>query len=196
MTLELWNTFATFGTFLVIAATAIAALVQLRHARGSNQLEALNEIRESAERPYFRDALQFIRTELGDKLKDPAFRYQIENRAAITSENHPLIEKVKTVGNLYEDMGLLVKARFLDRELAMQMWNVDYYWGVLAEYTAIARRQGGDDLWENFEYLAVLAEDWDVKHPHGTYPAGMRRKHLSDPWLAADAQHVASLVTS
>lgn len=98
------------------------------------------------------------------------------------------------VGNLYEDMGLLVKAGFLDRELAMQMWNVDYYWGVLAEYTAIARRQGGDDLWENFEYLAVLAEDWDAKHPRGTYPAGMRRKVLSDPWLAADAQR-ASLVT-
>lgn len=98
MTLELWNTFATFGTFLVIAATAMAALVQLRNARGSNQLEALNEIRDSAERPYFRDALQFIRTELGDKLKDPAFRYQVENRAAITGENHPLIEKVKNGG--------------------------------------------------------------------------------------------------
>jgi hypothetical protein len=121
MSLQLLDTFATFGTFLVIAATAIAALVQLRQARGSKQLEALNEIRESTERPYFRDALQFIRTELAGKLKEPAFRYQIENRAAITSENHPLIEKVKMVGNLYEDMALLVKAGFLDRELAMQM---------------------------------------------------------------------------
>lgn len=36
MSLELVNTFATLGTFLVIAATATAAIVQLRHARGSN----------------------------------------------------------------------------------------------------------------------------------------------------------------
>ena len=41
MSLQLVNTLATFGTFLVIAGTAIAALVQLRHARGSNQIAAL-----------------------------------------------------------------------------------------------------------------------------------------------------------
>ncbi len=33
MSLELFNSLATFGTFLVISATAIAALYQLRHAR-------------------------------------------------------------------------------------------------------------------------------------------------------------------
>ena len=51
MRLELVNTLATFGTFLVIAATAIAAVVQLRHARGSNHIAALNELRETTESP-------------------------------------------------------------------------------------------------------------------------------------------------
>jgi 23S rRNA G2069 N7-methylase RlmK/C1962 C5-methylase RlmI len=46
MTLEFLNTFASFGTFAVIAATAIAALVQLRHARSSNQIAAMNELQE------------------------------------------------------------------------------------------------------------------------------------------------------
>ena len=33
MSLDLVNTLATLGTFLVISATAITAIVQLRHAR-------------------------------------------------------------------------------------------------------------------------------------------------------------------
>ncbi|MBV8366944.1 MAG: hypothetical protein JO194_10675, partial [Candidatus Eremiobacteraeota bacterium] len=41
MNLELLNVFATLGTFVVISATAIAALVQLRHARSSNQIAAM-----------------------------------------------------------------------------------------------------------------------------------------------------------
>jgi hypothetical protein len=53
MSLELLNTFATFGTFVVITATAVAALVQLRHARSSNQIAALNELRKAQETPEF-----------------------------------------------------------------------------------------------------------------------------------------------
>jgi hypothetical protein len=51
MSLELFNSLATFGTFLVIAGTAIAAIVQLRHARSGNQIEALAELREGTETP-------------------------------------------------------------------------------------------------------------------------------------------------
>ena len=50
MSLELANTLATLGTFVVIAATAIAAILQLRHARTSNQIAALNELRETQKR--------------------------------------------------------------------------------------------------------------------------------------------------
>jgi hypothetical protein len=79
MSLELWNTFATFGTFLVISATAIAAIAQLRHARGSNQIAAINELRETGERAEFRAAQHFVVTQLPEKLHDPAFRYQVVN---------------------------------------------------------------------------------------------------------------------
>jgi hypothetical protein len=41
VSLELWSTLAAVGTFVVIAATAIAAFVQLRHIRRSNQLAGL-----------------------------------------------------------------------------------------------------------------------------------------------------------
>jgi hypothetical protein len=44
MSLELVNTLATFWTFLVIAATALAAMVQLRHMRSSNQITVLSNL--------------------------------------------------------------------------------------------------------------------------------------------------------
>jgi hypothetical protein len=46
MSTELLNSIATLGTFVVIAATALAALVQLRHMRGSNQIAALSDLYE------------------------------------------------------------------------------------------------------------------------------------------------------
>lgn len=41
MPLEAWGTIASVGTFVVVAATAIAALVQLGHLRAANQVSAL-----------------------------------------------------------------------------------------------------------------------------------------------------------
>jgi uncharacterized membrane protein (DUF2068 family) len=69
MSLELVNSLATFGTFLVIAGTAIAAIVQLRHARSSNQIAALNELRELQDKPEFRAAQTFVHTELSSALE-------------------------------------------------------------------------------------------------------------------------------
>jgi hypothetical protein len=195
MSLELVNTLATFGTFVVIAATAIAAVVQLRHARSSNHIAALNEIRETFESADFQAASHFVQGELTKRLQDAAFRYQSDAPAARTNETRPLIAKVDAIGNFYEGIGVLVKAGLVDRELVLQIWagNVIRDWERLATITAIARRRAGDVLWENFEYLTVLAEDWMAAHPKGTYPAGVRRIGLKDEWLEADKQYAASL---
>jgi hypothetical protein len=195
MSLELVNTLATFGTFVVIAATAIAAVVQLRHARSSNHIAALNEIRETTETPDFEAASHFVLTQLSAKLQDAAFRYQFGKPAARTDEMRPAIEKVNAIGNFYEGMGVLVRTGLVDRELIFQMWadTLSAAWRSLAPLTAIARRRAGDALWENFEYLTVLSEDWLTAHPKGTYPAGVRRIELKDEWLEADKQYAASL---
>jgi len=37
MSIEAWAAFAQIGTFVVIAATAVAALVQLRHLRAGQR---------------------------------------------------------------------------------------------------------------------------------------------------------------
>jgi Domain of unknown function (DUF4760) len=195
MSLELVNTLATFGTFLVIAATAIAAVVQLRHARSSNHIAALNELRETTETPDFRAAQHFVMTELPVKLQDPALRYQFGKPAARTDEMRPLIAKVNAIGNFYENVGVLVKTGLVDRELINQIWadNVRAAWDSLAPLAAIHRLRAGDAVWENFEYLTVLAQDWLAAHPKGAYPAGARRIKINYEWLEADKQYAASL---
>jgi len=196
MSIELVNTFATLGTFVVIAATAVVAIIQLRHARGSNQIAALNELRETMETASFQAAQHFIGTELAVKLQDPVFRYQLGHRYARTDENRPLIGMVNSLGNFYESMGLLLKTGLVEPDLALEMWsaNAEADWENLKPVTAIARRDVGDVLWENFEYLAVISKDWLAAHPKGAYPSATRRLEVGDDWLEADEQYAASLV--
>jgi hypothetical protein len=197
MSLELVNTFATLGTFLVIAATATAAIVQLRHARGSNQIAALNELRETSERAEFRVAVLFANTQLAQKLTVPSFRFQVVNVAARTAENEPLITHTIVLGNFYESMAILLRDGLIDRELALEIWNglVVRTWETLAPATAMIRRNRGSVVWENFEYLTVLSQDWLAAHSNGTYPSGVRRIVLKDEWLEGDAQYAASSAT-
>jgi hypothetical protein len=199
MSLELVNTLATFGTFVVIAATAIAAIVQLRHARSSNHIAALNELRETQETPDFQAAQHFVQTQLAAKLQDPDFRYQVVHPAARTDEIRPLLVMVRAIGNFYEGVGVLIRAGLVDRELVLRIWssNIVGAWENVVTYAALARRRVGTNaLWENFEYLTVVAQDWMAAHPKGTYPAGARRIEVKDEWLEADEQYAASRATA
>jgi hypothetical protein len=181
MSLELVNTLATFGTFVVIAATA------RRHRATEPRSKQQSDCR--AQRTSRNDG------ELSAKLQDPAFRYQVAARSARTDEARALIAKVNAIGNFYESMGVLVKTGLVDRELVLQVWDgvVINAWEHLAPIAAIWRRKAGPALWEKFEYLMVLAQDWQAAHPKGTYPAGMRRIALKDEWLEADKLYAASL---
>jgi hypothetical protein len=194
VSLELWNTIATTGTFLVIAATAVAAMVQLRHARGGNQIAALNELRSTHESPAFGEAIQFILVDLEKALTNPAFRYQVGSRDARTSEWQPSISKIELVGNFYEVMGMIVKIGLIDRSIVLEIWSelVTIAWQRLAPVTAIQRRTGGSGLWENFEYLVVLSQDWLAANPTGTYPRNVRRIELKDDWLQEDEHYERS----
>jgi hypothetical protein len=196
MSLELVNTLATFGTFLVIAGTAIAAIVQLRHARTSNQIEALAELREGTEDPEMRSAERFVRHDLPEKLKDPTFRYQLANQGAMTAETQSAWSEIRRVANFFENMGVLVKSGLADKSLVLDIFSGRLLtsWSRLAAVIALFRQSLGDNaLWENFEYLAVLSQDWEAMYPNGTYPAGMRRIDLKYPWAEADKQYAASL---
>jgi hypothetical protein len=193
MSLEMVNTVATLGTFLVIAATAIAAIVQLRHARGSNQIAALTELRDAFQSHEFAEAVNIIETRLPNLMENPEFRYQLLTRGARTPEFLEDIERVRLVGNYFEDMGALVIAGLVDRELLCMIYSNDLSraWETMEPAVAISRRSVGDAVWEGFEYASMLSFRWMKRHPKGAYPAAEPRLPVVDRWLEADREYAA-----
>jgi hypothetical protein len=180
MSLELVNAIAAVGTFIVIAATAIAALVQLRHLRAANQLNALLT-HADALRSIQRDSLDFVVRELPARLKNPKFRQEIEDG---TPER--LVHKELIVCDFYERIGSYIKNGLLSADIVLDSISPVLAWRRLEPVISIARRKRGKTIYENFEYLMVLSDDWDRRHADGNFPKGARRLELSDPWLAVD----------
>ncbi len=170
---------ASVATFLVIAASAIAALIQLRHMRNSNQIVVFNEIRHTLESTEFRDALRFIRYEVPARIDDVAFRARMLDPDASEAKS------VTEIGNFLDfAVAPLVKHGFVDRNLACDLL---YYptvmcWDNLASFIASRRAMAGYRMWEDFEYLSLLCKDFRRRYPLGTYPKGVRALPLPPPW--------------
>ncbi len=193
MSLEFVNAFATVGSFLVISATAMAAIVQLRHMRSSNQIAAFNELRETTETPEFQQAHRAL-SRLPSLLNDPAFRYQIQDRRVRSDQTRDFLTSILRLGNFWETMGVFIKAGLIDHDIAMESRGgvVLQDWEALAPVTSILRRMQPDALL-GFEYAAVLSQDWSAAHTSGAYPSKMRRLALADEWLEADRRYASSL---
>jgi hypothetical protein len=101
------------------------------------------------------------------------------------------------VGSYYEEMGIFAKSALVDQNYLFDMHSqtIVNAWDAFSEFTAIARERLGPAIYENFEYLTVLAMDWRAKHPSGTYPANVRRIDLPNKWRSADLAYAASLAT-
>jgi hypothetical protein len=128
MSFELVNTLATCATFVVIAITAIAAVVQLRHLRASNQITAFTELRASFESENLAAAHKYVDTQLQRDLEDPAFRYAIGNRSVRTEETHERVKHLLTFGHFFDGIGLLVKFNFVPSELVLASWSDIIVW--------------------------------------------------------------------
>jgi hypothetical protein len=190
MSLELLNTFGTLTTVAIVAATAIAALIQLRHLRAGNQINAMLTIGDRFNARTFWDAADIVSNRLDKALEDPAFR---EYHIAFTRNLLPpqvsndyieLQRAVLLIGNTYEQLGILIKNSIIDSTDFLDQYStvVARRWHNLGNYTALTRAaRSSDAIWENFEYLAVLSEDFMQKHP-SSYPRGLRRMQLSNPW--------------
>jgi hypothetical protein len=181
--LEVLNSIASVATLLVIAATAVAALGQLRHSRGSNQIVALTECREVLESEAFSGAILFVRRRLPDMLRDPSTRARLQ-----VIPLDPDLRPINIVGNFFESMGSFVKHDIIDEEIACDLWSgiVVAAWDALAPALAIMRRHAGIGLWENFEYLTGIMKAWNARHPDGTFPPNAPRLPVPDVWKEAD----------
>jgi len=190
MSLEVINTVGTVATVAIVAATAVAALIQLRHMRAGTQINAMLDIGDRLSTRDFTDAAAIVRRDLERAMRDPAYRkYELalslgQDAADVDPAFVELRRATIIVGNAYEELGILVKRGIVDQEMFLDRycWLIKTAWQRLAPLTAFTREATSPLAWENFEYLAVLSDDWMKRHEGGTYPRGMRRMQLTNPW--------------
>ena len=190
ISLELVNTFGTLLTVAIIAATAVAAIVQLRHLRAGNQINSMLSISNQFNDKAFRDADLIVRQEVASALDDPLYRsYTLalarnEAPPTVPANYVEIRSAVVLVANTYEELGILVKNGIIDENIFLDRycWYIARTWRSLENAVGFTRAAVGNNaIWENFEYLTALSQDWMVKHP-STYPAGVRRLQVHNPW--------------
>lgn len=184
MSLEILNTIATIGTFVVIGATAVTAVIQLKHLRASNQLAGLLSVLSRVEDPIFNEWLDRSKAMLSERLPNPEYRRSIfEN--AYDRENNPWLNMC----NSYEWVGSLIKHDLIPEEPFMDVYSgrILSAWDVLQPVVAIVRRRADPSIWENFEYLVVRAKMWERQNPLGAYPKHTPRASLDDVWIEQDS---------
>lgn len=190
MPLELINTFGSLLTVVIVAATATAAIIQLRHLRASNEINAVLNIGERFRAPAYVDAYLLVGRKLGAALGDESFRaYEIAH-----ARNLPLPELDAAVletrraailiGNMYEELGILIKNGIIDQKLFVYEYSphIVEQWNHLEHYIAFLREaHGTNTTWEMFEWLVVVTLDFLRDHP-ASYPEGTRRLAIHNPW--------------
>jgi hypothetical protein len=165
---------ATVFTALVIAASAVAALLQIRHMRKSNEIDIIQKWTETIESPEFESARAFVTRQLPQILADPE-----KIRALSWNPLPPELAAIRVIGNHFESIGAFIKLGSVEARVAIELWALVVHdcWLAVAPVIAVVRKRvERDALWENFEYLALLAERRLRTQSGGTtYPAGTPR---------------------
>lgn len=192
MPLELLNTFATLATSAIVAATAVAALVQLRHLRASNQIQAQLAINDLIQSDDFRRALIKIQ-DLRRMISIPHLRWAF---CAPLAENLPpevidMRSAAGHVGSNLENIGNMVRNGLTHEGMFIEQFGnvVEDAWEVLLPYTCMRRKFNHmhDAIWEDFEYLTILSRKWATDRG-SVFPRNIER--ILPPWTELDVPPV------
>lgn len=173
MTAEWVTALGTIVTAVVIAASAGAALMQLRHMRKSNEIDIVERWSEVVASDRFQHARWFVAHDVPALLADPE-----RVRALQWDPFPPELAPVRIICNHFEVVGSFVRFGSVDAFVTCELWAVIVLecWRAIAPITALMRRRyQANGIWENFEYLAVLSEDYLAKHASENYPRSVRR---------------------
>lgn len=183
MGLEFVTTLSNVATLIILLGGAIAAIIQFRSVRRSNELVAVLAIDRRFGEPELQRALVYVQAELADKLVQPGYRGQLAKRGYIDPTEHPEM----AVCNWFNEMGALIANDFLNEDLFFESYGrlVEYNWRLLGPTIALLRRERAGQ-YASFEFLARRAERWRANHHAGIYPPGRPRMPLDDPWLPVD----------
>jgi hypothetical protein len=185
MSYELINAISLLGTFIVIGASAVAAVIQLRHMRAATELQAVLSVEKEFRSAEVQEALRYVQSDLPFKMRDAAYRAELEAIGFADARTHLELNAL----NWFNELGTLLKNKIVAADPFMDMFGrlVVHFWEILAPVVAVMRRKRGDSQYHNFEYLAVCARKWITEHPAGLFPGRVRRAALADPWREDDA---------
>ena len=179
MSLEVWNLLISGATFIVLAATAIAAVIQLRHIQGSNQVTALDEFRKALDSPQYQAGV-VLSADVARRIDNPDVRRDLE-----TDPLPEWLEPLLYHFRLFETLGTYVKHGILSDRIVFDLWRNLFVsnWQRLAPAIVIMRRTRGDVFMENFEMLTALAQR---QGQVSKYPGNIARITPQDRWLSTD----------
>jgi hypothetical protein len=178
MSAETLNLVMSAATLIVVAAAAVAAIVQLRHLRQSNQISALLEILNQWNQPALQQAyVEFSR--IAAKVKDPEYVKLLQAPGSPDRGSHPEF----LICDFWEQVGTYAKHELLDERILLDIVSaqVANAYRLATPAVAIIRQEHGSSSFENFEYLAVRATLWSRRYPDGTYPTGLPRMAELEP---------------
>lgn len=186
MSPEVWTAIGSLVSAAVIAATAIAALIQIRHLRTGNAINAMLTLRSNFSDAQFSDAMDVLRgSSLANALRDPSFRAFIARRAPAPSDDAAKLYRAFVhVSNWYEVLGAMVLQNVVTMRAVGDTYAsvVDYAW-TLCEPAIIYMRAVLHDeaVFESFEYLTVRSRQWMHDHP-SVYPPDVPRIATANPY--------------
>jgi hypothetical protein len=182
MSLDALNAAAAFATVVLLGLTAIAAIIQLRHLRASNELAAVLAIERDFRSPEIQSALVYVQRELAQRMEDPAYRSGLTAPGYVDEFAHPEL----VLCNWFNRTGSLVRAGLLKEDLFLNSFGrlVVYYWQLLGPVVAVFRRTRGDGQYAAFEFLAYRAGVRLRARRSGRGPATPQAP-LTNPWPTA-----------
>jgi hypothetical protein len=162
MSVESLAAIGTIVSCVVVVVGAFAAVRQLRHLRASNEASMLQNMIVRWEHPDVRDSMRFVREELPNKMRDPAFVEALwQDR--IAGEARAIIPAL----NYWESVGSFVLSGAISEESVMlgYAWLAVDTWNAAAPAIAVRRCISDPLMFENFEHLAAYATRYlDKRH--------------------------------
>src|SRR5215469_7154234 len=137
MTWESISGAAAVVTTIVIAATAVAAIVQIRQLKLATQLEGFLALHREYSSPEMYLAREYVANQLPNRLRDEAYRRDLVTGAAFSAAHPELV-----IGNFWEKVGTLVSTGLLAPNLYLETgaYRVIEAWDQLAEVIELRRR--------------------------------------------------------
>src|SRR5579863_9260135 len=135
---EMVSAIASVVTTVLIAATAVAAMSQLRQLRLASQLEGVLALHREFNSSEMNHVRVYVRDALPERLKDPRFVAALRSGEIDFHEHKELL-----LANFWEKIGSLVREGVLDPEIYLQIgaYRCVEHWEQLRRVIEIVREK-------------------------------------------------------